>query len=96
MTDAEKHDKNMRLVRDSGLLEVGVRLRVLDIVWNMRDRATECDRTGSGKMFYGEIHVPISTDTLRAFADELEEAAMLGLPNELSKRRPESESDAAQ
>ena len=82
MTTAERHDKYVDQVNNSGLAEVGVRLRVLDIVWNMRDRATDCDRTSSGKMFYGEIHVPITTDTLRAFADKLEEAAMLGIGNQ--------------
>lgn len=81
-SDAERHDRCMIQVKNSGLHEVGVRLRVLDIVWNMRDRASDSDRTGSGNMFYGEIHVPVTTDTLRAFADNLEEAALLGIDSQ--------------
>ncbi len=77
--NAERHFACRRTVIDSGISESGVRLRCLDIAWNMRERAVDCDRTGSGNMHYGEFHVPITSDTLRAFAEKVEEAALLGL-----------------
>ena len=76
-------DARRLAVLNSGLPEVGVRLRLLEIVWSMRDRAADCDRTAKGELVWrGEPHFPITSDTLRAFADNLEEAALLGLDKE--------------
>ena len=60
-----------------------MRLRLLEIAWSMRDRAADCDRTARGdRTWHGEPHIPVTSDTLRAFADNLEEAELLGLNKE--------------
>ena len=76
-------DARRLAVINSGLPEVGVRLRLLEIVWSMRHRAADCDRTARGeRTWYGELHIPITSNTVRSFADNLEEAALLGLDEE--------------
>lgn len=80
-------DARRLAVLNSGLPEVGVRLRLLEIVRSMRDRAADCDRTAKGELTWrGEPHIPITSDTLRAFADNLEDAALLGLDKAVNER----------
>ena len=77
-SDAERHDRCVIQVKNSGLHEVGVRLRVLDIVWNMRDRASDSDRTGSGKKQPCQKHGVTDKEQSPAGGDHLSPDSMSG------------------
>jgi len=71
---------DMRIREQIPTSDPTVRCALTQLAWNMRDRANEHDRTSDPKQrFHGEVHSPITSDTLRAFADEVERIAFLGL-----------------
>jgi hypothetical protein len=71
-----------KINKECPVADVAVRFALCELAWNMRDRADSCDRTARGELYGMEVHTPINSDTLRAFAAEVERIAYLGLPED--------------